>query len=55
MAEKAELAFGATVGQVTWKMVQQARSWIRQYLRRTPLIEVPELSDLLGVRLLLKA
>jgi threonine dehydratase len=55
MAEKAELAFGATVGQVTWKMVQQARGWIRQYLRRTPLIEVPELSDLLGVRLLLKA
>lgn len=55
MAEKSELAFGAAVGQVTWRMVQQAKSWIRQYLRRTPLIEVPELSESLGVRLLLKA
>lgn len=36
-------------------MVQQARSWIRQHLRRTPLIEVPEISEILGVRLLLKA
>lgn len=55
MAEKSELAFGAAIGQVTWRMVQQARSWIRQHLRRTPLIEVPELSELLGFRLLLKA
>ncbi len=55
MAEKSELAFGAAVGQVTWRMVQQAKSWIRQYLRLTPLIEVPELSESLGVRLLLKA
>ncbi len=55
MAEKSELAFGSIAGQVTWGMVQQAKSWIRQYLRRTPLIEVPELSELLGFRLLLKA
>jgi len=55
MAEKAELAFGVGVEQVTWRMVQQARSWVRQYLRRTPLLECPELSDLLGVSLLLKA
>ncbi len=55
MAEKAELAFGVRVEQVTWRMVQQARSWVRQYLRRTPLLECPELSDLLGVSLLLKA
>lgn len=55
MAEKSELAFETTIGQVTWRMVQQARSWIRQYLRRTPLIEVPEISEILGVKLLLKA
>jgi len=55
MAEKAELAFGVGVEQVTWRMVNQARSWVRQYLRRTPLLECPELSDLLGVSLLLKA
>ncbi|MGQ9728933.1 MAG: pyridoxal-phosphate dependent enzyme [Candidatus Fervidibacter sp.] len=54
MAEKSELAFETTIGQVTWRMVQQARSWIRQYLRHTPLIEVPEISEILGVRLLLK-
>lgn len=55
MAEKSELAFETIVGQVTWRMVQQARSWIRQHLRRTPLIEVPEISEILRVRLLLKA
>ncbi len=55
MAEKSELAFGISLGQVSWRMVQQAKSWIRQHLRRTPLIEVPELSELLGIRLLLKA
>jgi len=54
MAEKAELAFGAEVGQVSWRMVQQARQWIRQHLRRTPLLECPELSEQLGVRVLLK-
>lgn len=55
MAEKSELAFGAKIGQVTWRMVQQAKSWVRQNLRRTPLIEVTELSESLGFRLLLKA
>jgi threonine dehydratase len=54
MAEKAELAFGAEVGQVSWRMVQQARQWIRQHLPRTPLLECPELSERLGVRVLLK-
>jgi threonine dehydratase len=54
MAEKAELAFGAEVGQVSWRMVQQARQWIRQHLRRTPLLECPELSERLGIRVLLK-
>lgn len=54
MAEKAELALGAEVGQVSWRMVQQARQWIRQHLRRTPLLECPELSERLGVRVLLK-
>jgi threonine dehydratase len=54
MAEKAELAFGAEVGQVSWRMVQQARQWIRQHLPRTPLLECPELSERLGIRVLLK-
>lgn len=54
MAEKAELVFGAEVGQVSWRMVQQARQWIRQHLRHTPLLEWPELSEQLGVRVLLK-
>lgn len=55
MAEKSELAFGAATGQVTWRMVQQAKSWVRRNLPRTPLIEVLELSETLGFRLLLKA
>jgi threonine dehydratase len=54
MAEKAELAFGAEVGQVSWRMVQQARQRIRQHLPRTPLLECPELSERLGIRVLLK-
>jgi threonine dehydratase len=54
MAEKAELAFGAEVGQVSWQMVQQARQWIRQHLPRTPLLECPELPERLGIRVLLK-
>lgn len=54
MAEKSEIMFDVSLGQFNWQMVQKARSWIRQYLRRTPLIEVPELSEFLGIRLLLK-
>ncbi len=55
MAEKAEVSFGVGTAQVSWQMVQQARQWVRTYLRRTPLLECPELSDLLGVRVFLKA
>ncbi len=55
MAEKAEVSFGVGTAQVTWRMVQQARQWVSSFLRRTPLLECPELSDLLGIRLLLKA
>lgn len=54
MAEKAELAFGTGIGQVTWQKVQQARQWVHQHLRRTPLLKCPELSEALGVSVLLK-
>ncbi len=55
MAEKSELEFLVSLGQVSWQMVQQAKSWVSRNLPRTPLIELPELSEFLGIRLLLKA
>lgn len=54
MAEKAELTFGIGVGKVSLAMVQHARQLVFTHLRRTPLLECPELSELLGIRLLLK-
>jgi threonine dehydratase len=54
VAEKAELAFKTVAGSVSWRMVQQARQWVRQHLRRTPLVECPELCALTGLRVLLK-
>ncbi|MCS7191717.1 MAG: threonine/serine dehydratase [Armatimonadetes bacterium] len=55
MAEKSELAFDVSLGQITWRMVQQAKSWIRKNLPRTPLIEVTELSEIFNLRLFFKA
>ncbi|MCS7264307.1 MAG: threonine/serine dehydratase [Armatimonadetes bacterium] len=55
MAEKSELAFGVSLGQVTWQMVQKAKIWVSRNLPKTPMIEVAEISNLLGLRLFFKA